>query len=223
MEALRLRLCSSVVAIVIVMVMVVATLSAGPPDSSAQECSIDNDESFLDLLRGEQTPLILPPKSPKVYTPSWRASRRRGLQPIVTTLYSIHSRESVPILKGRLPPDEVLDELFRCRGFGERRRMDPRLVEILLAAADHFKAPRVEIISAYRSPKFNDALAKKGRRVAAESRHTRGEAIDFSLPKVRAAKVGRWLWETFEGGVGTYSRNNFVHVDVGPKRRWKGK
>jgi hypothetical protein len=57
------------------------------------------------------------------------------------------------------------------------------------------------LISAYRSPKFNDSLAKKGRRVAAESRHTRGEAIDFGLTNVNAENLGKWLWDNFEGGL----------------------
>ncbi|MCP4600983.1 MAG: YcbK family protein [Proteobacteria bacterium] len=204
------------------MVTIMANLSAESSRDSAQEC-FSIDSPLEELLSREQTLLTWPVKKPKIFEPAWRAPRNRGLQSVVTTLYSIHSRESVPILKGYPPPGEVLDELFRCRGFGERNRVDPRLVEILVAAAQHFQAPRIEIISAYRSQKFNDALAKKGRRVARDSRHTRGEAIDFSLKTTHATKVGRWLWDTFDGGVGTYPRDNFVHVDVGPKRRWRGK
>ncbi|MCP4674089.1 MAG: YcbK family protein [Deltaproteobacteria bacterium] len=187
-----------------------------------REC-MSVDDPLIELLQGKQTRLTTPRKGPKTYRPAWRVSRRRGLQPVITTFYSIHSRESVPVLKGATPPEEVFDELFRCRGFGFRQRVDPKLIRIVLAAAQHFESPRVNIISAYRSPKFNDSLAKKGRRVAAESRHTRGQALDFSLSSSPAKEIGRWLWDNFDGGIGTYSKDNFVHVDVGPKRRWTGK
>jgi uncharacterized protein YcbK (DUF882 family) len=90
----------------------------------------------------------------------------------------------------------------------------------VLAAAIHFNAPRVEIISAYRTPKFNESLQKKGRQVALNSHHTKGEAIDFALPVAQAKQVGDYIWRTFDGGVGIYSVDNFVHIDVGPKRRW---
>ena len=89
--------------------------------------------------------------------------------------------------------------------------------------AEHFKAPRVEIISAFRSEKFNDALSKKGRNVADESRHTKGEAIDFKIPGTKVRQVSAWLWEHFVGGLGTYDRDGFIHIDVGPKRKWWGK
>jgi uncharacterized protein YcbK (DUF882 family) len=160
---------------------------------------------------------------PKTY-PAWqRTARREGLNPVLTTLFNVHTREALPIFRNARPNPEAIGELFRCRGFAERAEIDPRLVEAIIAAAEEFEAPRVRVISAYRSPKFNDALAKKGRRVAAESRHTRGEAIDFGLSTVEATVLGKWLWERFEGGVGTYAADDFVHIDVGPKRRWDGR
>ncbi|MDD5307413.1 MAG: DUF882 domain-containing protein [Deltaproteobacteria bacterium] len=166
-------------------------------------------------------PAVRPPKRDKVYPGSPDA--RRGYENIATTIFSVHEREGVPIFEKGTLPIAALESLFRCRGFGERHTIDARLVETVLAAAAEFKARRVNVVSAYRSPKLNDALAKKGRRVAAESRHTQGEAIDFNLPDVPAARLGAWLWDHFEGGVGVYVRDDFVHIDVGPRRRWKGR
>jgi hypothetical protein len=200
----------------------IAALSAEPPAINGNKC-ITVDDPLEELFEEGRTLLSPPLKSAKLFRPDWQPSRRRGRQPMVTTLFNFHSRESIPVLKGNPPPDKVLDEFFRCRGFGSSRRLDPRLLEAVLAAAEHFKAPRAEIISAYRSEKFNDALSKKGRNVADESRHTKGEAIDFSLPGARVRQVSAWLWENFEGGIGTYERDNFIHIDVGPKRRWKGR
>ncbi len=152
-----------------------------------------------------------------------KKTRGRGVTPIITTLYNVHEKEAVTIFKNRPLPTKALSELFRCRGFAFQEELDPRLLETMLAAAIEFRSPKVTIISAYRSPKFNDALAKKGRRVARESKHTKGEALDFRLSTITAGKLGAWLWDNFEGGIGTYKGDNFVHIDVGPKRRWQGK
>ena len=180
-------------------------------------------EYTLELEESRPTTSLWPATRLKVFPPKWRASSRRGLREVVTTLYAVHLKESLPILDKLRPPDEALNEIFRCRGFGERHPVDARLIEMLLATARHFKSQRVEIISGYRSPKFNDSLAKKGRHVAVESNHTKGQAVDFRVTTARAQDVGFWLWKNFDGGVGTYTINDFVHIDTGPKRRWRGR
>ncbi len=162
-------------------------------------------------------------KTDKTYDSAWRPSQRQGMHRVTATLFNVHSKEALPVLDGQLPPPDVLDALFRCRGFGTVHHLDDKLVETALAAAVHFNSQRIEIISGYRSPKFNDSLAKKGRHVASESKHTRGSAMDFRLTTAEAAVVGRWLIDNFDGGVGTYVVNNFIHIDTGPKRRWRGR
>ena len=171
----------------------------------------------------EHSSIVQPKKAPKYYPSAWRASRRIGMHKLVTTLYNVHLNESLPLLDGQIPPDDVLTHFFRCRGFATEHPLDSRLVEAVIAAAKHFQADRVEVISAYRSPKFNDALGKKGRNVATESKHTRGMAMDVRLVGTPAGKVGNWMYNNFDGGVGTYSMNDFVHIDTGPKRRWRGR
>ena len=153
----------------------------------------------------------------------WKVPRRRGLEPVLTTFFSLHTKEAIPVFKYRAPPKSVWEHFFRCRGFGTARSLDSRLIDGILAAAEHFGAPRVEVISAFRTPKFNDLLNKKGRNVSLDSKHTRGEAIDFRMPKIRASVLGEWLWKNFDGGVGIYQADGFVHLDVGPKRRWDGR
>ena len=161
------------------------------------------------------------PKLPKPFE-SWGVVKRPGVVMPVTTLYNAHTRETLPIFDAPKPKPELLKHFFRCRGFGETVDMAPALLDTILAAATHFDARRVTIISGYRSPKFNDALAKKGRRVAAESRHMKGEAVDFRLDSAEAKELGPWLRQNFDGGIGTYRYDNFVHIDVGPRRSWLG-
>lgn len=160
-------------------------------------------------------------KPEKVYG-SWGEVKRPGVVMPITTLFNAHTRESLPIFDAPKVKPFLLQHFFRCRGFGETVEMAPALLETVLAAARNFEARRATIISGYRSPKFNDTLAKKGRRVAAESRHMRGQAVDFRLDTVSADQLGPWLRNRFNGGVGTYRADNFVHIDVGPKRSWEG-
>jgi uncharacterized protein YcbK (DUF882 family) len=192
-------------------------------DEIDQDCrSVDDPlaELFVDDEQCTPGPRV---KEPKLYPAAQAAARRGGLNPILTTLFNVHTREALPVFKRQPPPAAVFNEFFRCRGFGVKTEIDRRLIDTILAAAEEFESPRVRIISAFRSPKFNDSLAKKGRRVATESRHTRGEAIDFGLETAKATDVGKWLWDNFDGGVGTYANDDFVHIDVGPKRRWSGR
>lgn len=202
-----------------------ALAAAGAPASGGEEqCE---EDPIADLVADLEPPACrpgeAPPKADKVWGGSGTRYRPLGRREIATTLFNVHTREALPIFEKRLPPAAALARFFRCRGFGSARDLDPRLLEAALAAAAEFEAPRVEIISAYRSPKMNETLGKKGRRVAAESRHTQGQALDFRVTTVPARRVGEWLWESFEGGVGIYDRDDFVHVDVGPKRRWEGR
>lgn len=170
-----------------------------------------------------QTFITQSKKESKYFQPGWRASKRIGLRKWVTTLYNVHHNESLPLLDGQMPPDDVLTHFFRCRGFATEHPLDPRLIETVTAAAKHFQTKRIEVISAYRSTKFNDTLSKKGRHVAAESKHTKGKAIDVRFVGTPAKDVGSWLIKIFEGGVGTYSNDDFVHIDTGPPRRWRGR
>jgi len=78
----------------------------------------------------------------------------------------------------------------------------------------------VRVISGYRSPKTNAALANKGRGVAKRSLHMQGRAIDLALPGVQTLEIRDAALALGRGGVGTYSRSGFVHLDTGRVRRW---
>ncbi len=166
--------------------------------------------------------------------PGW--SIQPTLERFAVTLHHAHTRELLPLTAGpsttrkgkndpaiRLPSAERLARFMRCRVTGDRHEMDPRLLPVAVAAARHFDAPRIVVISAFRSPKFNEMLRKKGHEVASTSRHMKGLALDFLLPDVRARALARHLNRDHQGGLGTYPHSDFVHVDFGRRRRWKGK
>jgi uncharacterized protein YcbK (DUF882 family) len=91
-----------------------------------------------------------------------------------------------------------------------------------VTTAKHFETRELKIVSGFRHPKYNLLLRKKGREVAKTSQHTEAKAIDFFLPEVDVRKVYDYLLETHQGGVGFYPVSEFVHVDFGRKRTWKG-
>lgn len=121
-----------------------------------------------------------------------------------------------------LPPRALVDRFLRCHFTNQATDMRPELIATLRDAARHFDARRIEIVSGYRSPKYNLMLRKKGHEVAKDSQHTRGYAVDFRIPGVDVRTLDQWALDRKKGGVGLYRESQFVHVDVGPVRRWNG-
>ncbi len=120
-------------------------------------------------------------------------------------------------------PAETINRFFRCHFTNEPTKLDRTLFRHLIAAARHFGVHRIQIISAYRAPKFNLILRKKGREVARNSQHSLGAAIDFRLPGVAAKRLHAWVKKQGLGGVGWYPHSKFIHMDTGPVRYWSGR
>jgi len=78
----------------------------------------------------------------------------------------------------------------------------------------------IEIISGYRSPSTNAMLAGQSDGVARQSYHTKGLATDIRIGGVSLRRLQTTALFMGRGGVGFYPRSDFVHVDVGPVRRW---
>jgi len=76
------------------------------------------------------------------------------------------------------------------------------------------------IISGYRSPKTNNMLSQNSTGVAKKSLHMQGKAIDIRIPGVDIKHLHKGALALKSGGVGLYSRSDFVHLDVGRVRYW---
>ncbi len=115
------------------------------------------------------------------------------------------------------------DWLLRDFRAGEQHTMDAALFEqmadLALAAGAE---PRFEIISGYRSPATNSALAEAGHGVAVRSMHLEGRAIDLRLRGVGCDILRDLALAMQRGGVGYYRSSDFVHVDTGRVRTWSG-
>jgi uncharacterized protein YcbK (DUF882 family) len=56
--------------------------------------------------------------------------------------------------------------------------------------------------------------------VAKSSQHVEGKAIDVRLRGTETATLRDAALALKRGGVGYYESSHFVHVDIGPVRRW---
>jgi uncharacterized protein YcbK (DUF882 family) len=141
----------------------------------------------------------------------------------VISLFNTWTHEWIAVdAKGDLPDPSLVARFLRCHYTNRPTSMDPRLIGAVVHAARHFSARRVDIVSAFRHPKYNLMLRKKGREVARDSQHTLGHAVDFRLPGVAVGALHRWAISRRLGGVGLYLDSGFVHMDIGPVRYWGG-
>jgi uncharacterized protein YcbK (DUF882 family) len=115
----------------------------------------------------------------------------------------------------------ALKRLLRDHYSGEEHAIEPRLLDLLqrlhqsLGAREPF-----HVISGYRSPATNAALAARSGGVATRSLHLLGQAIDVRLPGCELTTLRDAALALRAGGVGYYGGPSFVHVDVGRVRRW---
>jgi uncharacterized protein YcbK (DUF882 family) len=150
----------------------------------------------------------------------------RTTTPRTLALENIHTGERLDATyweRGAYLPDALaeIDRILRDYRKDETIEMDIGLIDLLylLRATLGSRRP-YEVFSGYRSPSTNAALFEEGYGVAAHSFHTLGKAIDVRLPDCSVSNLHRAALVLRCGGVGYYPRLGFVHVDVGPVRRW---
>jgi uncharacterized protein YcbK (DUF882 family) len=143
-------------------------------------------------------------------------------------MYSGRTGESIDTIywiEGEYIP-EVLKEInyfMRDWRSGDTIKIDPRNVDIM--AASHRLMDVSEpymLLSGYRSPATNAMLRSKSRGVAKHSLHMVGQAADLRLKSRSVGQMAKAAAACSSGGVGKYSRSNFVHMDCGPVRSWGG-
>ncbi len=99
--------------------------------------------------------------------------------------------------------------------------IDRELLDLLYALRVKLEINRpFDVYSGYRSPETNARLRREGIGVARNSMHMYGKAIDISMQGVDNRSIARAAWAMQRGGVGSYRRSSFVHLDVGEVRNW---
>ena len=114
-----------------------------------------------------------------------------------------------------------IDVLMRDWRRNEVKPIDLRTIDIL--AASHSMLDTSEpfrLMSGYRSAKTNAMLRRQSRSVSKNSLHITGQAADVRLGTRSVRQLAKAAQTCKSGGVGKYSRSNFVHLDCGPIRLW---
>lgn len=113
---------------------------------------------------------------------------------------------------------------MRDRHTNQVKRIDPMLFVKLNQMQQRlgFRNAEILVLSGYRSAQTNARMHRTRRGVASNSYHIRGQAIDLQISGVPLVKVKQAAESLNNGGVGYYPRSNFVHVDTGPVRTWRG-
>lgn len=101
--------------------------------------------------------------------------------------------------------------------------IDARTVDIMAAAHNLMDVDEPYLLlSGYRSPETNAMLRSRSRGVAKNSLHMKGQAADLRLKTRTVSQMASAAQSCSAGGVGTYNGSNFVHMDCGPIRTWRG-
>ena len=116
---------------------------------------------------------------------------------------------------------QEINSVLRDHRSDEIYPIDTDLLDLLFVLQSQVGCQNAyQIISGYRSPATNSALRNKSSGVAKHSYHMQGKAIDIRLPGCELSTLRTAALEMKAGGVGYYPASDFIHVDVGPARRW---
>lgn len=154
------------------------------------------------------------------------AVNRSFPQKKVLAFHHMHTGEDIEVpywAEGLYIPENLahIDYILRDHRTGEIRPIDPRLLDLLHVIASKLKSRGpFQVFSGYRSESTNTLLRRRGSRVAKNSLHILGMAIDIRLPDRSVASLRNAAVSLQAGGVGFYPRSRFVHLDVGPVRTW---
>jgi uncharacterized protein YcbK (DUF882 family) len=142
-------------------------------------------------------------------------------------LYHTHTNQRLDVIYrrgGEYVPAAIqeLEFFLRDHRTGAVHHFDPRLFDLLHDLTGSLDRPNTEIdvVCGYRTPWSNNFLRSRSRAVAKHSLHMQAMAIDIRIPGVDTAILRNAALSLHRGGVGYYSREQFVHVDVGRVRRW---
>jgi uncharacterized protein YcbK (DUF882 family) len=154
-------------------------------------------------------------------------AKKQNNEPRILSFHHLHTDEKITVayrIGDRYQRDALqkLNSFLRDFRTGDVAVIDPKLFDLLYDIDRRLGYPggSFEIVSAYRSPRTNAMLRKASRRVARNSLHMSGKAIDIRSSGTSTRRVRDSAISLRRGGVGFYPRSDFVHVDTGSVRRW---
>ena len=143
-------------------------------------------------------------------------------------LHALNTGEQADLaywVRGKYVPESIaeINRILRDHRTDQVAAIDTRLLDLLHRVSVMVGTSQpFEVISGYRSPASNLMLVENTSGVAKHSLHTEGRAIDLRIPGIPLADLHRTGLALRRGGVGYYPDSNFVHLDVGRVRAWRG-
>jgi uncharacterized protein YcbK (DUF882 family) len=142
------------------------------------------------------------------------------------SLLNLHTGERISATywaEGTYQTSELKDinRVLRDHRTGDIMEIDNDLIDLLNILHHKMEGKKpFHVISGYRSPKTNEALRNNTSGVAKKSFHMQGRAIDVRLPGRQLASLQKAAISLHAGGVGYYSKSDFLHIDTGHVRHW---
>lgn len=159
---------------------------------------------------------------------AWAEAIHTAGEPRTITMHNLNTGQKLEALywdRGAYVPDalDAVNKLMRDHRTGAQYPIDPKLLDLLVTLHARTEATVCyELICGYRAPETNAAMHRKSRQVASNSLHVQGMAADVRIGGQPLATLQKAALALRGGGVGLYPRSDFVHLDVGPVRQWKG-
>jgi uncharacterized protein YcbK (DUF882 family) len=150
-------------------------------------------------------------------------------QKFVLHLHHLHTGESLDVVYriGNTYVPEAMEKLnyfLRDHRTNDVSKYDPKEFDLLHSVMAKLGKPNgvIDVVCGYRTPWSNEFLRSQGAvtGVAKNSQHMQAKAIDIRVPGVSTSTLRNAALSLHEGGVGYYPVSQFVHVDVGPVRKW---
>lgn len=135
------------------------------------------------------------------------------------------SLDTVYWVEGNYIPEALKEINYFMRDWRENavRTMAPQTIDIMAAVHNLLRINEPYLLlSGYRTARTNALLRRHSRAVAKHSLHIQGEAGDVRLKSRSVVQMARAAKSCSAGGVGTYYRSDFVHMDCGAVRTWRG-
>ncbi|MEL6963287.1 MAG: DUF882 domain-containing protein [Pseudomonadota bacterium] len=180
--------------------------------------AVPNRRRFLGLSMAGCVSLMASAPTAALSYPSMAARKLR--------LYNVHTYESLTAVywrDGTYIPEGLAQISYHLRDFrtGGIKPIDPMLLNTLHQLTSSIEyTGLINVISGYRTPATNAMLAARSEKVAPNSFHMRGQAIDIRLPGMATTGVRDRALALSQGGVGYYPESDFIHLDTGPIRAW---
>jgi len=141
-------------------------------------------------------------------------------------MYNAHTGETIDLVywsQGEYIHENLRKINYFMRDFREDKikKINLKTLEAIHQVSQHTKkgVPLV-LNSAYRTKRTNRRVGG-----AKHSQHLKGNAIDFTTDRkdhTSLYALKRFLIHNHRGGLGYYPRKNFIHIDAGEKRSWRG-